>query len=363
MEPNETIVETAQTPETSEEAAPEVKMVWRRYYESADALKFWLMPFVCIACFGFPTRFGGEIAALSGFAPLCFFILCGFFTLTGEEDEQRRLKKGIRRCAYMFGLMFAVCFVLNVIACLINGVEFLPLFRALFSKRLVFNFLVLCAWPFPMGESLWFIQSLLYAYIGLYLLNHLKLPFIRPVLLILCTVLMLVSGEFAGVAGFRFFGAPYLPPNVFTRALPYLLLGSMLRKHKETLRQRKAWVYLLMAPVGLALAAGEFTLLSHAGLLINTSHAIGLGLTAFGLCTWMLLYVELRPNFFSYMGRPVARRVYLLSQPIALLLLLLVSALSQALTLFVQTLGGLIVYPLCLGLALLGGRAHKGQIL
>lgn len=318
------------------------------YLPAADGLKFWLMPFVCFVCFGFPTRYGGNISVLSGFAPLCFFILCGFFALTGEDDERERLVNGIKRSAIMFGIMFAVCFGVNILYYLLTGAKVGALFSALFSKRMLFNFIVLCAWPFPMGESIWFIQSLLYAYIILYILNRLGIMRFRWILFILCAALMLFSGELAGLVGFRFLGAPYLPPNVFTRALPYMLIGGFIRNKIDSLSAVKAWVYLLMVPAGLALAYGEFEMLTRLGVLITTSHAIGLGLTAFGLCAWVLLFVDSRPNFFRAAGRPYARRIYLWSQLVAFLLIVPLSFVLPAGAGFVRIMGGLAVYPVCL---------------
>ena len=324
------------------------------YYPAADGLKFWLMPFVCFVCFGLPTKYGGNITALCGFAPLCFFILCGFFNLTEDGNEQKMLKRRIKDCAILFLVMFVICLAVNVLYYLLTGMKVSTLFSALLSKRVLFNFFILCAWPFPMGESIWFIQSLLYAYIILYILNGLKLRRLRPVLLIVCALLMLLTGELAGLVRFRFFGYGYFPPNVFTRALPYLLLGWLLRKNMERLCQVKAWIYLLMVPVGLALAYGEFWLLSRLRLLITTSHAVGLGLAAFGICAWVIFFMtDTMPDYFCVKGRLFARIIYISSQLIAFLLIVPMSFFFPTGAYIVQFLGGLIVYPVCLLAAVL----------
>ena len=326
---------------------------------AADGLKFWLMPFVCILCFGFPTRFGGNIAALSGFAPLCFFILCGFFALTEDEREQKKLKKRIIRAAITFLITLVLYGGVNIGYYLLTGTNAKALFAALFSRRSLFNFLVLCAWPFPMGQSIWFIQSLLYAYLILYVMNLLKLQRFRGILLIVCVILMLLTGELAVVCRLSFFGAPYLPPNALTRALPYLLLGWLLRKNMDALRERKAWHYLLMVPLGLILAFGEFVLLARMGCLATTSHAIGLGLTAFGLCAWTLFFGPAEPGFFCLAGRSFARIIYVSCQLVAFLLIVPMSMVSPVIAGFVQYLGGLIVYPICFVLALVMDMAQE----
>ncbi len=347
--------EAVQTEIAAEETEP------LPYLPAADALKFWLMPFVCVLCFGFPTRYGGNVSALCGFAPLCFFILSGFFALNGKETERDRLLLGVIRSGVMFAIMFGVCLAANILYYLLTGAKLAALFSALTSKRVLFNIFVLCAWPFSMGESIWFVQSLLYAYLILYCLNRLGLRRLHLPLMIVCAVLMLLTGELAGVFGFRFLGAPYLPPNGLTRALPYMLLGGLMREKMAVWSEKKAWVYLIMIPLGLALAYGEFTLLSLTGRFITTSHAVGLGLTAFGLCAWVLYYIRIDPYYSGFAcvaGRPIARRIYLMSQLVAFLLIVPMSEFFPRGAVFVQELGGLIVYPVCLGLASLYEVMH-----
>lgn len=172
-------------------------------------------------------------------------------------------------------------------------------------------------------------------------------------LLFVGLLLLLLSGELAGVVRFRVFGYPYFPPNALSCALPYMLLGGLLREKMDFLVQKKGWLWLLLVPVGLALAYGEFELLSRLGRLVVTSHAVGLGLAAFGLCTWVLLFLQTEPDFFSVTGRMVARRIYLYSQPIAFLLIVPLSIFYPVGAAVVQFLGGVIIYIVCLGLALL----------
>ena len=318
----------------------------------AHALKFWLMPFVCFASFGFPTRFGSVVSILSGFAPLCFFILCGYFNVTSEPKRtERHLKKVIRRSGLFFAGLTLVCLALNLFYYLYVGWDMGELLLQLFRKRTLFNFVVLCAWPFQMGETIWFIQSLFYAYVLLYALHRtgwLYRPRVIPALLALCTLLMVFTGEGAGLIRFRFLGYPYLPPNALTRALPYLLLGAELARCRGRLRARDPKLYLALVPIGLALALGEYVLLSRLGLLVTTSHALGLGLTAFGLCAWVLLFPRHRSKRLpAIRGRAFARRIYALSQPLAFLVLVPLSMAHPALAAVVQALGGVAMYPLC----------------
>lgn len=176
------------------------------------------------------------------------------------------------------------------------------------------------------------------------------------VVLSICVLLMYGTGELAGLIRFRFLGYGYLPPNVLTRALPYVLLGGLMRARADRMGERSPLLYLVLVPVGLGLAFLEFELLSRFGLLATTSHALGLGVTAYGLCAWVLLFSETEENFFAASGRFIARTVYALSQPAAFALVVPLSVLIPAAGGMIQTLGGLAVYPVCLVLALLWGR-------
>ncbi|WP_139199771.1 hypothetical protein [Ruminococcus albus] len=46
---------------------------------------------------------------------------------------------------------------------------------------------------------------------------------------------MLLTGEFAGIIHFGILGYQYIPGNWLIRALPYLLLGKILREKSEML--------------------------------------------------------------------------------------------------------------------------------
>lgn len=270
----------------------------RNYNFRADMLKFWLMPFVCFASFGFPTRLGNVISILSGFAPLCFYLLCGYFILSEDvKQTERSLLKEIRRSGLFFALMTLLCLAVNLCYCLFIGVEMGEIPALLLRRRVLFNFIVLSAWPFHMGENVWFIQNLFYGCIGLFVLSKLGLlqkKAVRLGLLAVCGLLLFFTGEGAAIVRFRLLGYSYLTPTVVTFALPYLLLGGMLRGQEERLRKLGSGRLWALAAVGLVMAAGEFELISRLGLLATTYHAIGLGLTAFALCAQVIAFPNLR---------------------------------------------------------------------
>ena len=81
----------------------------------ADSLKFWVMPFVCFMVFGFifpDTYIGGLMTIFSRFAPIVFFILCGFFALPpNREKRMANLTKAIKKSGVFFAVLFAVYFI------------------------------------------------------------------------------------------------------------------------------------------------------------------------------------------------------------------------------------------------------------
>ena len=77
--------ETLKKPQPTPAAEPTAPS--KKFQPGAHALKFWLMPFVCFASFGFSTRFGSVISTLSRFVLLCFFILAGYFNVTPERER------------------------------------------------------------------------------------------------------------------------------------------------------------------------------------------------------------------------------------------------------------------------------------
>lgn len=329
-----------------------------RYCYAADFLKFWLMPFVCILCFGFPTAYGGFISTLCGFAPLCFYILCGFFTLIDEEDvpeeiqediQRRLLLKGMKRSGTLFALLLAVYTLVNVSYFVLNGAGV----SELLSKRILFNFFVLSAWPFSMGQSISFIQCLFYAYVILFVLQRLGLLRFYKVLLLLCLVLTLITGEFAGVLNFRFLGAPYLPPNVITCALPYMLIGKLIREKTEVLFRHSSAAWLSLILPGVLLAVLELTLLSRMGLLRTADHVVGFGVMAVGICCCALSSPEMPPSWFSFHGRRFARIIYAICQVVAFVLIVPAGELAPNLVPYIQQAGGLAVYVICLVTAIL----------
>ena len=320
--------------------------------KGANALRFLLLPFMCFVLFGFPgDDIGGIVSTLSRFTAPAFFILYGFFVLVGDRDVRlEKLRRAVKRTGLTFLVLFVVYFAINAIYLTATGVDWIP---EIFRKRMLFEFLVMNLWPMPMGDCIWFIQSLFYAYVILFALEKLRLlRFYKPLLIILL-LFMLISGEFAGIIRLDIMGYTYIPGNFITRALPYLLIGMFIRENQETLLKPKKGVYILSILIGLGLAYLEIELLYATGSLIYSGHLLGLGLAAIAMCCWALSVPMIGSSFATAHGRSYTRRIYALCQPVAFLLTIAAEQIGRYVPDIVEMFLSVITYMVCLLLAFL----------
>ena len=307
------------------------------YGFGADRLKLLLMPAVCVLSFGLPGTIGSAVRDLCRAAPLAFYILCGFFVLDEDDDERHeKLLRAIRSTGIFFLVLTLFYLGLNALVFTLQGVDWLG---DVPTKRVLFNFVVLCVWPFQTGECLWFIQSLFYAWVLLWLLDWKgHLPFLMLPLFILTTVLMLLSGEFAGLIKLNLLGYSYIPANAVTRALPYLLLGALLRRHSDRL--------FLINPL---LWGGVYV-----------GHMIGYGLIAFSLCCIALAHPEEELGAVFRHARCLSRFIYAFHQPIGFFLPPLLTLFGERPASLVLNFGGVAVFAFTLLPALLAGACEYG---
>ncbi len=327
------------------------------HIRSVTVLKFLLMPFVFIALLGFPTKYGMYVSTFSNFAAPAFFILCGFFTLVGDiEKRGKKLKRALKRSAILFGIMLSVFVAINII--------YLAYFNSLqsvlnadfFRKRNIFNFLVLNVWlPFPMGNSIWFIQSLTYAYIFFIVAQKLKLNKLYLPILILLIAFMIATGELAAFLGFPYHGYPYIPGGAVTRAIPYMLIGMYLRKNLDKLAKIPRYIYLVIFVFGLAAAIGETMLLSRIGKLVYLGHTVGFGIMAVSVCCFATVKPEIKRNYLTNHGRNYSRRMYVLCQPVSLLLWVVAALINPAYVFYIKQYGSIISFLVCFSIAFIIG--------
>lgn len=286
-----------------------------KYYSSgqrcigAGYLRFILLFFVSFWNLGNPDP-TGILTALSGFATPCFFILSGYFVLSGDSNVRKeKTGRKIKRALIGLGLMMVLYIILSVAVCYIQKITIS------ISLRVVFNFLVLNLWPLPVGTNIWFIQAMLYAYIVIFIADKLKLmKFYKPVMVI-CFILMLLSGELAGLIHFNLLGYAYIPGNWLTRALPYILLGKLLREKKGKLLRIKFWKYLIVWLIGFALVIAEILALAKFGCLVYQGHMIGYAVMALAACGLALSKPTGRESTITYYDTAMSGIPYILMDP------------------------------------------------
>ena len=327
-------------------------------------LKFLLMPFVMFVLFGFPTSFGSYIQVFSNFAAPAFYILCGFFVLCPDEKKRTaKIKRALKKSFKFFVWLFISYTIISVAYLFFIKANWIPI---ILGKRVHFNFLFLNIWPevFPVGSSIWFIQSLFYAYIFFYVADKIKLLRFYVPLLIVFYLIMLFTGEFSALAGFPYFGYPFIPGGAVTRAIPYMLTGMLIRKNADRLLTLRRPLYILFFIAGLALALLELFLLSYFHILIYYGHLIGFGIMALSLCCLALSAPKIKENFITAHGRNYARRIYALCQPVSILV-----NLSLGFTIvpeyfrYVIEYKSIIVFFVCLGISYLVGLVKYAKAL
>lgn len=305
-----------------------------------------LMLFLCFWAFGCPDP-TGIVASISGFAIPAFFVLSGYYVLENKRDErmEKTLRK-IKRTAFCFAIVFLFYLAINV------AIIFLFHLKFEITKRAIFEFFVLNLWPLPIGDNIWFIQAMLYAYIIIFLLDKLKLLKFYKIFLIILIVVMLITGEFAGSLRFNILGYPYISGNWLTRALPYILLGRLLREKKRSLMKVQFWKYLIAFVVGGGIVLLEKMALGLTGVLIYTGHMLGFGIMAVALCGLAISIPIGSANRIIHYDSAISGLMYIFMNPVYYFLVILLKARYSN---FVTLLGGLaallISFFLAFGLA------------
>ena len=323
-------------------------------HKGLDAMKFWLMPFICFASFGFYAPFGDLVARLSLFASIAFYILCGYTAALNRQQKDFH-KRVIKRTAIHFAILVGVFLILNAALYLSQGL-LQPVIAETLRKRTLFNFVVLCLWPYPIGETLWFLQALLYARIILWLMDKWKLMRFYKAVMVITLLGMILLGELAGVIGFSFHGYTYIPGNGLTRALPYMLVGWFLFEKKDKLVKVPSWLWIVLLVLGIGAAMGEWVLLARTGYLVYTGHFVGYGIMAISACGLVLKKEDKKSNFAVAHGPHYAWRIYYLSQPVGHALLLITFYLLPWYYGVTRALLGLLVYLVCLLIAFIIGK-------
>lgn len=352
-------VYTAQDEFDEDEMFPE-----KFYYPSLERLRIILMGFMCINLFTIPsTGVWSYIQTICGFAPIAFFILSGYLVLRDdEEDKLERIKRAIKRTAFAFFTMAAVYVAMNLIYYQVNGIDIMPL---LIRKRFWFNMIVLDVWQFKIGGLIWYVQSLLYAYIVVYFLEKLRILKLDWLIFIILFAVALLCGELCGVIKWKILGYSFLPGNFFNRALPYVILGRFISRRMDLFAVIPRAIYWLGIPFGVFLCVFEILLFETSEVSGYYGHLIGMAVIAFSACLLAIQNDIEIEGFEAWLGltRGYTNIIYYICQPVSLVLGVVIVKLlgrfdKELMTITLSFLG-VITFAVCLLIVLLIARIGR----
>ncbi len=245
----------------------------KKYYDSVDILKLILMACMILSGYIIQGRVGYYVSYLVCFAGGAFFTLYGYFVLYGIEEDDSRLKLSIRRLLIAFVICALVYFMLVALEMGFEKKEI----SALFTRRFIFNFLVLNYWVPSIGFNIFYLHAALYAAVICYIANKLHLMRYSFPVMIFLFLFATVFGEGAKLIRFNFLGYTFIPGTFLTRALPYMLLGRVLHSYKASreISGFTNWVWIAVFVVGTLLAFLEIIGLSVYDKAVYLNHLIG----------------------------------------------------------------------------------------
>ena len=237
------------------------------YIPRVDAVRVLLMAAVVLSVYRLPVRFTRYFALLCEFAPCALFALYGYFVLR-FHNTTFSLKRSLFSALRVFSKLLFAYVVLGFLYQWLmvgNPVSWLNLPNIL-------TFLIFNKWPINLGDSIWMLQSVLYA-LAVFTLLH-RFSHNKVVDYVACGVLMVlgvVLGEMAGVLRMPF----YLERNFLTTTIPYMLLGKLLRYAPDKIKNCKSKVLVLLFGGGVVLCAAEALFLRSKGAIDTCQNLIG----------------------------------------------------------------------------------------
>ncbi len=284
------------------------------YFQSLDILRLLLMLVASANIFGigsgsFVAKIGESIA---GIAPIAFYMISGFLVLgNNSKIGNAKIGRTMGRTGLLFLIMTVVYLGTNALCYYyFDGVNILAA-TPFNSKLFWFKTLALNIWPYAIGQTIWYVQALFYGYVIIYIFRKLHLAKIEWLLFILLEVFAFVSGEFADVFNFQPLASvniPYIPECFLTCALPYLLLGGIMRRSMEKLSDVPTLIYILGVVFGIALSYFEEAVLTENGY-SHSYHFIGTVVASF--CIIAITVLEFYGDAPKLMPLSIRSRFYL----------------------------------------------------
>ena len=270
------------------------KEITGKYCHSIDVLRLVAVCLMAASTFGITLPSGrattiyNYISQLFNIIPGLLFTIYGYIIFAHKKVDYR---KYVKRLAITFGIMLAVYLPLTMLYLYLTGYNPLLLFNLNYLvEALGFNNWGICGYLVAevsggtayvevagIFSSIWLVQASLYAMLILWGLSKLKLSdkkVVDWIICILCFAFSVAFGELAGLMPFKLLGHNYIVGNFLNRALPYMLLGKILQRNRNRLRNIPIYVdFLLMAVFGAGFY-GEIWLLEKFDLLVYDAHTV-----------------------------------------------------------------------------------------
>ena len=251
----------------------------RYYLTCVKKMRLLLMIGAILYTYGIFPAFQEESGVVLGFVFPALFIISGYVVLWGGNDIEQRILRTIKRTAICFLILLVVYFGLSMLVD-VNGTM-----KLISSKRFWFDLVVLNVCSLPIGSTIWYVQSLLYAYIVIYFINKFKLLKFDIYISLIFLAIAVLTGELSSVIGFDFLGKTYIGGNFFTRALPYILIGRFIQRNEDYFFKKLSFLkHILILVFGIILTVSEYLILTFSGAKLYVGHLFGMGVIAFAVC-------------------------------------------------------------------------------
>ncbi|SFR76723.1 acyltransferase family protein [Anaeromicropila populeti] len=173
----------------------------------------------------FPEPVGSKVILFAQIAVPFFLVICGYFCYREEESEFIvRLKRQIKKIFILFLIANILYVAVAVIAEHTSAGNLIWFRQHYLTKQNLFDFLIYNQSPF--GDHLWYLGSLLYALIIMYVLCKIKISkyalFFAPVLLG-CYIYLANTGDLEF----------YIYRNCLIVTLPYFMMGCLIRRYEK----------------------------------------------------------------------------------------------------------------------------------
>lgn len=237
------------------------------YIRRVDAVRVLLMAAVILSMYRLPLPLTRYFALLCSFAPSALFALYGYFALRSHSTS-RSLKYSLFSAVRVFFVLLIAYLVLGCFYQWLNTGN--P--TSWLNMPNLLTFLVFNKWPINLGDSIWMIQSVLYALIVFTVFRRFSHSQVLDC--VVCGVLMLsgiVFSEFAPVLHLPF----YIERNFLTTTIPYMLLGKLIHYAPPKLREISGKKLIIIFCGGVALCAAEALLHRQLGTLDYCQHLLG----------------------------------------------------------------------------------------